>query len=632
MSNQVIDDTASTPLTPVEAVAVRFAGDSGDGMQLVGGQFTSATAILGNDFATFPDYPAEIRAPRGTTFGVSGFQVHFAARPIHTPGDAVDVLVAMNPAALKMNAGDVRQGGMIIADEDEFTKVNLKKAGYGPDESPLADEILGQRFRIVTIPLSRMVREALADSGQGAKEIDRCRNMFALGLICWMYDRPLDPTIEWLETYFGARKKRPEIAAMNVAVLKAGWAFGETTEAIPERFSVAAAELPAGRYRKISGNEAMVLGLAVAGDKAGKQVSYCGYPITPASDLLHGLANLKRFGVQTFQAEDEIAAVASAIGVSYAGGIGVTGTSGPGLALKGEALGLAVMLELPLVVVDVQRAGPATGMPTKTEQTDLLQAFYGRSGEAPCIVLAASSPSDCFETAIEAVRLSTRAMCPAIVLSDAAIANGAEPWLVPDLSAIPPIEIVHPEAQPDADEAFEPYLRNETTGARRWAIPGTPGLEHRVGGLEKEDVTGSVSYDGPNHQRMMAQRAEKIDRLADVIAPMEVGGDVSAGTLVIGWGGTAGAILSAVDRLRGEGVPLAHAHLRHLNPFPANLGETLQRYRRVIVPEINSGQLRMLLRGRFLVDACGVNIIQGRGFHVEELVDGIRSAVEEVAP
>ena len=628
MTNQVTERRPMSEPTPVEAVAVRFAGDSGDGMQLAGGQFTSATAILGNDFATFPDYPAEIRAPRGTTFGVSGFQVHFAARPIHTPGDAVDVLVAMNPAAFKMNVSEVRQGGMIIADEDEFTKVNLKKAGYGPDESPLADEILGQRYRIVTVPLSRMVREALSESGQGAKEIDRCRNMFALGLVCWMYDRPLDPTISWLESYFGARKKRPEVAAMNVSALKAGWAFGETTEAIPQRYTVAAAELPAGRYRKISGNEAMVLGLAVAGAKAGKQVSYCGYPITPASDLLHGLANLKRFGVQTFQAEDEIAAVAAAIGVSYAGGIGVTGTSGPGLALKGEALGLAVMLELPLVVVDVQRAGPATGMPTKTEQTDLLQAFFGRSGEAPCIVLAASSPSDCFETAIEAVRLATRAMCPAIVLSDAAIANGAEPWLVPDVSSIPTIEITHPEAIADAGDQFEPYLRDETTGARRWAIPGTPGLEHRVGGLEKQDVTGDVSYDGPNHQRMMSLRADKIARLADVIPPLEVGGDVSADTLVVGWGGTAGAILSAVERLRAGGAPLAHTHLRHLNPFPSNLGDVLGRYSRIVVPEINSGQLRLLLRGHFLVDAVGVNVIQGRGFHVDELVDGIASAME----
>jgi len=382
VSSTTIDTPAQTAPIPVEAVTIRFAGDSGDGMQLVGGQFTSTTAVLGNDFSTFPDFPAEIRAPRGTTFGVSGFQVHFASRPIHTPGDAVDVLVAMNPAAFKTSVSEVRPGGMIIADEDEFTKVGLKKAGYDPDEKPLSDEVLSSRYRIVTVPMTRIVREALADTGKSAKDIDQCRNMFALGMVCWMYGRPLTPTIDWLESFFGKKKNRPDIAAMNVTVLKAGWAFGETTEAIPERYVVAAAELPPGRYRKINGNEAMVLGLAVAGAKSGKQVTYCGYPITPASDLLHGLAALKRFGIQTFQAEDEIAAVASAIGVSYAGGIGVVGTSGPGLALKGEALGLAVMLELPLVVIDVQRAGPSTGMPTKTEQADLLQALFGRSGEA----------------------------------------------------------------------------------------------------------------------------------------------------------------------------------------------------------------------------------------------------------
>lgn len=626
MSNHTID---APPPTQVESVAVRFAGDSGDGMQLAGGQFTSTTAILGNDFSTFPDYPAEIRAPRGTTFGVSGFQVHFAARPIHTPGDSVDVLVAMNPAAFKTNVSEVRPGGMIIADEDEFTKVGLKKAGYGPEEKPLADEVLSSRYRIVTVPMTRIVREALAETGQSAKEIDRCRNMFALGLVCWMYDRPLQPTIDWLESYFGVKKKRPEVAAMNVTALKAGWAFGETTEAIPERYQVAAAELPPGLYRKVNGNEAMVLGLAVAGAKANTQVSYCGYPITPASDLLHGLSGLKRFGIQTFQAEDEIAAVAAAIGVSYAGGIGVTGTSGPGLALKGEAIGLAVMLELPLVVIDVQRAGPATGMPTKTEQADLLQAMYGRSGEAPCIVLAAASPSDCFDTAIEAVRLAVRAMCPVIVLSDAGIANGAEPWLIPDVASIPDIQIEHPAAQADTDEPFEPYLRDPDTLARRWAIPGTPGLEHRLGGLEKDGTTGAVTYDGPNHQHMIAVRAEKVANVAKVIPPIEVGGEVGSDTLVIGWGGTRGAIVSASERLQADGVGVAMAHLRHMNPMPPNLGDVLGRYANIIVPEVNSGQLSMLLRAKFLVDARRVNVIQGRGFHVDELAAGIRSAIEE---
>jgi 2-oxoglutarate ferredoxin oxidoreductase subunit alpha len=453
--------------------------------------------------------------------------------------------------------------------------------------------------------------------------------MFALGLVCWMYDRPLQPTIDWLETYFGKKKKRPEIAAMNVTALKAGWAFGETTEAIPERYQVAAAELPPGLYRKVNGNEATVLGLAVAGAKAGKQITYCGYPITPASELLHGLSALTRFGIQTFQAEDEIAAVAAAIGVSYAGGIGVTGTSGPGLALKGEALGLAVMLELPLVVIDVQRAGPATGMPTKTEQGDLMQAMFGRSGEAPCIVLAAASPSDCFDIAIEAVRLAVRAMCPVIVLSDAGIANGAEPWLVPDVASIPDIQIQHPAAQADSNDAFEPYLRDPDTLARRWAIPGTAGLEHRVGGLEKDGTTGAVTYDGLNHQNMIALRAEKIARIAEAIPPIEVGGEVGSDTLVIGWGGTQGAILSAIECLQCEGVFTAMVHLRHLNPMPSNLGEVLARYTNIIVPEVNSGQLSILLRAKFLVDTRSVNVIQGRGFHVDELVAGIRSAIEE---
>ncbi len=627
MSNMTAD-LQTAPPTIVEAVTVRFVGDSGDGMQLAGGQLTSATAVVGNDFSTFPDYPAEIRAPRGTTFGVSGFQVHFSSQPIHTPGDAVDVLVVMNPAALKTNIGNVRPSGMVIVDEDEFTKVNLKKAGYPVDASPLDDPSFNDRFRVVRVPLSSMVREKLSETGQGAKEIDRCRNMFALGMVCWLYNRPLEPTIQWLESYFGDKKKRPEVAEMNVMALKAGWAFGETTEAIPERYTVPAAELPPGLYRKISGSEALVLGLTVAGNKASKQITYCGYPITPASELLHGLANLKKWGVQTFQAEDEIAAACAAIGVAYAGGIGVTGTSGPGLALKGEALGLAVMLELPVIVIDVQRAGPATGMPTKTEQTDLLQAFFGRSGEAPCIVLAASSPSDCFDIAIEAVRLATRAMCPAIILSDAGLANGAEPWRIPDIDAIDSIEIVHPEAQSDDAQAFQPYERDDSTLARKWAIPGTPGLEHRVGGLEKEAGTGNVSYDGANHQDMIYMRAEKIAKLADVIPPIEVGGDTAADTLIIGWGGTHGAILSAVEKLRSDGVAIAMTHLRHLNPMPSNLGDVLKRYKRVIVPEINTGQLRMLLRAEFLIDAQGINMIQGRGFHVDELVAAIGSLME----
>ena len=452
-------------------------------MQLTGGQFTNTTALFGNDFSTFPDYPAEIRAPRGTTFGVSGFQVHFADHHVHTPGDAVNALVAMNPAAFKMNIGDVEPGGVVIVNEDEFTKVNLKKAGYAPDENPLEDETLHTRYQFRPVPISRLTRESLVDSEMGAKDIDRCRNMYALGLIYWLYDRPLDTTIEYLTNYFGVKKSLPKVAEINVAALKAGYYFGETAELFPVQYRVNPAPLTKGTYRKISGTEALVLGLATAAQKASKELLYAGYPITPASELLHGLSGLKHLGIRTFQAEDEIAAVCSVIGASFTGLIGVTGTSGPGLALKGEALGLAVMLELPLVVVDVQRAGPATGMPTKAEQADLLQAMFGRSGETPCIVIAANSPSDCFETAIEAVRLAVHCMCPVLLLSDGSIANGAEPWKLPDLDTIEPIEISHPTAPAPEDEHFQPYRRDSDSLSRPWAIPGTPGLEHRVGGL-----------------------------------------------------------------------------------------------------------------------------------------------------
>ena len=625
MSTDTQSQSAMPPIA-VEDVAVRFAGDSGDGMQLAGGQFTATTAIVGNDFATFPDYPAEIRAPRGTTFGVSGFQVHFSSQTIHTPGDVVDVLVAMNPAAFKTNLGDVRPGGIVLADEDEFSKVGLKKAGYEPDVNPLDDEDLQRRYRIVKVPLSRMVRESLADDDHGAKEVMRCRNIFALGLVCWLYDRPLEPTINHLNETFGVKKGRQDIADLNIRALRAGWNFGETAELVGERYTVAPADLAPGMYRRISGNEAIVIGLTTAARKASKPLVYASYPITPASDVLHGMAGMKRFDVTTFQAEDEIAAVCAAIGASFGGAIGVTGTSGPGLALKGEALGLAVMLELPMVVLDVQRGGPATGMPTKPEQADLLQAMFGRSGEAPVIVLAASSPSDCFATAIEAVRLAVRHMCPVILLSDAAIANSAEPWNLPDLDAIEPIEIEHPTGPNDGD-TFHPYLRDPDTGARPWAIPGTPGLEHRVGGLEKEAVTGNVCYDGENHEAMVQARADKVRAAQAVIPPLEVAGAVDSDTLVLGWGGSLGAILEAAKVLAEDGHPVAHAHLRHLNPFPANLGEVLAQYDRVIVPETNAGQLRFLLRAEFLCDAKGVNVMRGRSFQVQELADGIKAAM-----
>ncbi len=617
-------DPTKASLISRESVAIRFCGDSGDGMQLTGGQFTNTTAVVGNDFSTFPDFPAEIRAPKGTTFGVSGFQIQFASHNIYTPGDSINAMVAMNPAAFKMNIQDVEPGGIVIANDDEFNKVNLKKAGYTEETNPLDDEEIQRRYQLFRVPITRLTRESLAESGMGAKDVDRCRNMYALGMAYWLYQRPLEPTIDHLEGYFERKKGLPEVAAINVRALKAGYHFGETAEMFPARFEVPAAPLEPGLYRKISGNEALVLGLATASNLAATEMLFAGYPITPASDILHGLSGLKHMGVQTFQAEDEIAAVCAAIGASFAGKIGVTGTSGPGLALKGEAMGLATMLELPLVIVDVQRAGPATGMPTKTEQADLLQAMYGRSGEAPVIVLAAASPSDCFNTAIEAVRLAVRHMCPVIILSDGGIANGAEPWCLPDLSSYEPIVIEHP-TESNSEDGFKPYVRDEKTGARPWVTPGTPGLEHRLGGLEKEADTGNVCYDGDNHHAMSHARQAKIDAAADVIPPLEVKGRVDSNTLVLGWGGTSGSIAAAVSLLAQEDCSPAFSHLRHINPFPRNLGEVLDRYDKIIIPEINMGQLSMLIRSRFLKDAIGINELKGRSFRTRELADRIKS-------
>ena len=493
--------------TTIDSVVIRFCGDSGDGMQLTGTQFTGTTAIFGNDFATFPDYPAEIRAPKGTTYGVSGFQVHFSSKDIHTHGDGVNVLVAMNPAGFKVNIEDVLPGGIVIVNEDEFTKTQLRKCGYPDEYSPLSDEVMLAKYTIVPIPMSRLTRESLADSELGAKAIDRCRNMYALGLVSWMYDRPLEPIIEHLEKKFGGKKGKPEIAEINVRALKAGYYFGETAEIFPSRMRVPPAKMDPGTYRRISGSEATVLGLVTAGHKAGKRIVYASYPITPASNIIQGMAHLKRLGAKTFQAEDEIAAVCAAIGASYAGNIGVTGTSGPGLALKSEALGLAVMLELPLVLIDVQRAGPSTGMPTKTEQADLLMALFGRAGECPCIVVAPQSPGDCFEMAVKAVRLAIHHACPVIMLSDAYVANGAEPWRVPSLDDVAPIRVHHP-TRDEVGEGWLRYQREAGTGAPAWVIPGTPGLEHRIGGLEKGE-DGNVSYDPDNHHRMIELRAQK---------------------------------------------------------------------------------------------------------------------------
>jgi 2-oxoglutarate ferredoxin oxidoreductase subunit alpha len=604
----------------LDAVVIRFCGDSGDGMQLTGGQFTNTSALFGNDVATFPDFPAEIRAPRGTTFGVSGFQVQFASTDIYTPGDAVHALVAMNPAGLKTNISDVIAGGIVIVNEDEFDKVNLKKCGYPEGFNPLDDDEFNRRFRIHRVPMSRLTRESLANTGFGAKDVDRCRNMYALGLVYWLYDRPLDATTRYLNDYFGKEKGKPELANLNIKALQAGYNFGETAEIFAERYQVAPAKLKPGLYRRISGNEATALGLVVAVKKAGKKLIYSGYPITPASELLHHLSRLKQYNVRTFQAEDEIAAICAAIGASFTGDLAVTGTSGPGMALKAEAMNLAVMLELPLVIIDVQRAGPSTGMPTKTEQADLLHAVLGRPSESTVIVLAAQSPSDCFDIVIEAWRLAVRHMCPVIVLTDGYIANGAEPWMVPDLNKIAPIKIEHPTETNNPGGAYLPYERDPQTLARPWVIPGTPGLEHRVGGLEKQDVTGNVSYDPENHDHMVRTRAAKVQKAADVIPPLTVRGPEDGDVLLLGWGGTFGAIATAGDELRKKGHSVSTAHLRHLSPFPKNLGDVLNRFKTVIIPEINLGQLRLLIRAQFLVDAIGINQVTGRMFRVEDLV------------
>ena len=611
---------SSKRIEALDDVTVRFAGDSGDGMQLAGTQFTRGTLIFGNDVSTFPDFPAEIRAPAGTLAGVSGFQVRFSSHDVHTPGDAVDTLVAFNPAALKVNMSDVKDGGMIIVNEDAFDKGRLKQAGFA--DSPLEDGTLS-KYRVFRVPVNKLTREALKDSGLGAKDVDRCKNFFALGLVYWLYGRPMDTTIKWIEDKFG---KNPALAEANKSVLKAGYFYGETCEVFTSSYQVDRAHLVPGKYRRISGNEAVSLGFIAAGQLSGKDVFYGSYPITPASDILHTLARYKNYRVKTFQAEDEIAAVASAIGASFAGDISVTGTSGPGLALKAEAIGLAVMTELPLVIVDVQRGGPSTGLPTKTEQADLFQACYGRNGECPVCVIAANSPADCFSCAIEAVRIATKFMTPVILLTDGYIANGEEPWAIPDIKTLPRIEIKHPTARSDGS-AFHPYERDEHL-ARPWALPGTPGLEHRIGGLEKQDITGNVSYDPENHQRMIHLRAKKIASIALDVPEQKVMGPEKGDLLVIGWGGTMGAIRSAVERVQKQGYQVAAANVRYLNPFPRNLGQVLSNYKKVLVPELNMGQLRMLLRANYLVDALGYNKIKGKPFLISELELRIKEVLE----
>ena len=596
------------PVQTLDHVVVRFAGDSGDGMQLVGDQFTRTSALEGNDLATLPDFPAEIRAPAGTPEGVSAFQIQLADHQIFTPGDIADALVALNPAALVVNLGAVREGGTIVVNTDKFGKIDLDKARLSAN--PLEDGTLS-RFRVIHAPISELTRGAVEPFGLKTKQADRCKNFFALGIVYWLYGQPMDNTEGWIR-----RKFKAPFQEANLAALRAGHAFAETSELFQAQYKVAKATLKPGMYRNITGNTALALGLTAAALKSGKTVFYGSYPITPASDILHSLAPFKNFGVATFQAEDEIAAVCAAIGASYGGNIGVTGTSGPGLALKAEAMGLAVSAELPLIVVNVQRAGPSTGMPTKTEQADLMQTMYGRNGEAPVAVLAPARPSECFDIAFEAAHIALTYRMPVVILSDGYVANGAEPWAVPDVASLAPIEVVHPG--PEEAASFQPYSRDPETLARPWAVPGTPGLEHRIGGLEKQDITGNVSYDPANHERMSRLRAEKVQRIQRRIPPTEVHGAAS-GTLVVGWGSTFGAIRTVVDTMFAAGIPIAHVHLRHLNPFPADLGDILARYDRVLVPELNLGQLSRLLRAEYLVDAVPVTKIQGQPFKTTEL-------------
>jgi 2-oxoglutarate ferredoxin oxidoreductase subunit alpha len=607
----------------LDHVIIRFAGDSGDGMQLAGDRFTQETAVFGNDLSTLPNFPAEIRAPAGTLPGVSSFQLHFADHDILTPGDAPDVLIAMNPAALMANIKDLPRGGDLIVNTDEFTKRNLAKVGYAV--SPLEDSSLEQ-YNVHAVPITSMTVKALGAFDITRKDAERAKNMFALGLLSWLYDRPVDGTLGFLKAKFAAK---PEIMQANVAAFGAGWNFGETTEAFSVRYEVKPAPLAAGTYRNIVGNTALAYGLVAASQLAGLPLFLGSYPITPASDILHELAKHKRFGVRTFQAEDEIAAVGAALGASFGGSLSVTTTSGPGILLKAETIGLAVSVELPLLVCNIQRAGPSTGMPTKTEQADLLQSMFGRNGESPIPIVAAASPADCFDVAIEAARIAVKYRTPVILLSDGYLANGSEPWRIPSTASLPDLSQEFAFATAPADGAeFEPFRRDPVTLARPWAVPGTPGLEHRIGGIEKADITGTISYDPDNHDRMVRLRQAKIDGIAADIPPLEVDDpDGDARVLVLGWGSTYGAIGAGVRRVRAAGGAVAQAHLRHLNPFPPNLADVLRRYDKVLVPEINLGQLALLLRGRFLVDVISYNQVRGLPFQSAELAGVIEDVI-----
>lgn len=621
-------DTAPAEATSLDHIIIRFAGDSGDGMQLTGDRFTSASALYGNDLATLPDFPAEIRAPQGTLAGVSAFQVQISDHDITTPGDAPSVLVAMNPAALASELHRVLSGGTIIANEDTFDERNLAKAGYPNGENPLEDGSL-DGYTLIKVPMTSLTKTACADLGVKPRDADRSKNFFALGLVSWMYSRPMETTIDWIKAKFA---KNELVVAANIAAFKAGHAFGETAELGAHKVTIAPAKLDPGTYTNINGNTALSWGLVAASQLSGIPMFLGSYPITPASDILHELSSKKHFGIRTLQAEDEIAAVASAVGASFGGHIGVTTTSGPGVALKGEAIGLALSLELPLVVIDIQRGGPSTGLPTKTEAADLMMAMYGRHGESPMPVVASYSPAQCFDAAIEACRIALKYRTPVMLLSDGYLANGTEPWLLPDVDSLPSIDVefaTAPNAKnEDGEDVFWPYLRDPVTLARPWAIPGTPGLEHRVGGIEKQDGTGNISYDPDNHAHMVQIRDDKVSVIADDIPLTMVDGPDDADLLLLGWGSTWGAITSATRRARAAGHNVAHAHLTHINPFPKDLGEVLRRYPKVICPEMNLGQLTKLVRAEYLVDAQPVSKVKGQPFTASEIYDVIVGALQ----
>ncbi len=618
------------PTETLEEAVIRFCGDSGDGMQVVGGQLTNTSAAFGNDVSTFPDFPAEIRAPAGTLAGVSGFQLHFSASDIYTPGDVVDTLVVMNPAALKTNIADLKRGGILIVNSNEFDTSNLKKAEY--DKNPLDDETLMSKYDVHKVEMTRLAIDAVAGLGMSPKEAARCKNFFALGLVYWLYERDSSITEEWIKVRY---KKNPKFVEANIRAMHGGRNYGDSTEVFAKHYIVPKAKLPAGKYRSITGNDATAWGLVAAARRCGKNLFFSGYPITPASDILHRLSEMKQFGVRTFQAEDEIAAMSAVCGASFAGEIAATASSGPGIVLKGEAMNLGVMTELPMVIINVQRGGPSTGLPTKTEQADLLLAMYGRNSESPVPIVAAASPGDCFYMVQEAVRLAVQFMTPVMLLTDGYLANGSEPWRIPSFADLPPIEVKHPKGKAQSPSSngyftptgdYLPYYRDSRL-VRPWAIPGTAGLEHRVGGIEKRDITGNIDYAPDNHQHMVDTRFNKVANIADAIPEQDVLGDAKGELLALSWGGTYGAVRAAVEQMREAGKSVSHAHMRYMNPFPKNLGAILKNYKQVLIPELNSGQLSLLIRGKFLVDAKGYNKVQGKPFLVRELVDKMKSMV-----